>query len=140
MNKPSTQKTQSIRFDHVVHVDGQVIACEDYHAFREDGSFSGLPTSENCIGCHEEVQGEDPEEARYVAEYVKKGREVEWLVYQKQPDNVYFSHAAHKDKFECTACHHDLASMSTPPVYRENRLTSYSKSREIGRASCRERV
>ncbi len=122
-----SQKAQPIRFDHVVHVDGQGIACEDCHAFRENGSFAGLPTNANCVGCHEDVQGEDPDEARYVAEYVQKEKEVEWLTYQKQPDNVYFSHIAHKEKFECTACHPDVASMSTPPVYYENKLSGYSK-------------
>lgn len=51
-----SQKTQPIRFDHVVHVDGQAMACEDCHAFRENGSFAGMPTNENCVGCHEDVQ------------------------------------------------------------------------------------
>lgn len=122
-----SQKTQPIRFDHVVHVDDQAMACEDCHFFREDGSFSGLPTNESCVGCHEDVQGEDPDEERFVAEYVQQEKEVDWRVYQFQPDNVYFSHIAHKDKFECTACHHDMAKTSTPPVYYENRLTGYSK-------------
>ena len=121
-----SQKTQPIRFDHVVHVEDQAMACEDCHAFREDGSFTGMPTNANCVGCHEDVQGEDPEEERYVTEYVQQEKEVEWLAYQTQPDNVYFSHIAHKD-LECTSCHPDVATMKTPPVYYENRLSGYSK-------------
>ncbi|MDY0274323.1 MAG: menaquinone reductase multiheme cytochrome c subunit QrcA [Desulfomicrobium sp.] len=121
-----SQKTQPIRFDHIVHVEDQGMECEDCHAFRDDGSFTGLPTNANCVDCHEDVQGDDPDEALFVAEYVEKEREVEWLVYQKQPDNAYFSHIAHKD-IECINCHPDVANMSTPPVYFENRLTGYSK-------------
>ena len=102
------------------------MACEDCHAFREDGSYAGMPTNANCVGCHEDVQGEDPDEARYVTEYVQQEKEVEWLGYQKQPDNVYFSHIAHKE-LDCTTCHPDVANMSTPPVYYENRLSGYSK-------------
>lgn len=123
-----SQKNQPIRFDHVVHVDNQAMECDACHSFRKDGSFAGLPTNANCIECHSEIQGEDPEEARYVNDFVKKGKEVEWLVYQTQPDNVYFSHIAHKGKFECTKCHLDMANAKTPPVYYENRLSGYSKN------------
>jgi len=121
-----SQKTQPIRFDHVVHVQDVAMACEDCHSYREDGSFAGYPTNANCVGCHESVQGEDPDEVKYVAEYVEQEKEVKWLIYQKQPDNVYFSHIAHKD-FDCTSCHPDVANMNTPPVYYENRLSGYSK-------------
>jgi hypothetical protein len=41
-------------------------------------------------------------------------------------DNVYFSHIAHKDKFECNACHPDVAKIA-PHMYYENRLSGYSK-------------
>ncbi|MBZ4686060.1 MAG: hypothetical protein JG774_1805 [Desulfomicrobiaceae bacterium] len=122
-----SQKTQPIRFDHVVHVEGQAMTCDQCHTFRENGSFTGLPTTQSCADCHLDVQGEDPEEERFVTEYVQQGKEVEWLVYQYQPDNVYFSHIAHKD-IECTKCHLDVANMKNPPVYYENRISGYSKN------------
>ncbi len=120
-----SKKTQPIRFSHTVHID-QEMACEDCHYFREDGSFAGLPTTEKCAECHEEAVGEDPAEIKFVDEYVAQGKEVPWLVYQKQPDNVYFSHIAHKD-LECTACHMDMSEVDTPPVYCQNKMTGYSK-------------
>jgi hypothetical protein len=113
------------------------MACSDCHYFREDGTFAGLPTTEECASCHTDVMGSDPEEERYVEEYVTPGKEVKWLVYQMQPDNVFFSHAAHSEEtcnqchdFStrelCNQCHPDVAGMDDPPVYKENKLTKYS--------------
>jgi menaquinone reductase, multiheme cytochrome c subunit len=34
--------------------------------------------------------GSDPDEIKFVEEYYEKGIEVPWLVYQYQPDNVFF--------------------------------------------------
>lgn len=121
-----SQKSQPIRFSHKVHVEDQDMACEDCHTFREDGSFAGIPTTEQCAECHSEVQGDDPAEKEFVEKYVEKGKEVPWLIYQKQPDNVFFSHIAHKN-IPCKTCHPDVGHSDTPPPYYENRITGYSK-------------
>jgi len=93
-----SQKKQPIDFNHVLHVEAVEEGCESCHFFREDGSFSGIPKLEQCVDCHEEAQGEDPNEIKFVEEYVANGREVPWLVYARQPDCVFFSHAAHVKK------------------------------------------
>lgn len=117
---------QPIRFSHKYHVEEEGMDCESCHFFREDGSYAGMPTNEMCEECHYDVLGEDPAEEKYVREYVDKGVEVPWLVYQYQPDNVYFSHLAH-EFFECTDCHPDLAANDTPPPVYKNILTGYTK-------------
>ena len=135
-----SEQEQPIRFSHKVHAEEQQMECAECHTVRPDGTFAGLPDLESCMACHEDAIGDDPEEARFVAEYVEKGREVPWLVYQKQPDNVFFSHAAHslkncaschsdiymKENDLCVHCHPDVASSDSAPTYRENRLTGYS--------------
>ncbi|NCC23712.1 MAG: cytochrome C [Deltaproteobacteria bacterium] len=123
-----SEKTQPLQFSHKVHVEDQAMSCEDCHFYREDGSYAGLPTTESCASCHEAPMGDDPAEIEFVEKYVNEGdyKEVPWYVYQKQPDNVYFSHIAH-DGVDCTACHPDMAFNETLPVYYENRLTKYSK-------------
>ena len=90
-----SQKKQPIDFNHTLHNDLVGNGCESCHFFREDGSYSGEPKLAQCIECHEEAQGSDPEEIKFVEQYVKKGIEVPWLVYARQPDCVFFSHAAH---------------------------------------------
>lgn len=136
-----SQEKQPLRFSHVAHVDGAGMECQDCHFFNEDGSYNGIPTTESCAECHEEPQGEDPAELEFIKEYVAKGKEVPWHIYQMQPDNVFFSHAAHNlekctechaELYEteaalCNECHPDVASSDTPPTYYENRLTTYSK-------------
>ncbi|HMB32161.1 MAG TPA: cytochrome C, partial [Desulfohalobiaceae bacterium] len=67
-----------------------------------------------------------PSEKILLNEYIKKERQVPWKIYQKQPDNVYFSHAAHQE-YKCIQCHPDIGhSESLPPVYK-NKLTGYTK-------------
>ncbi len=140
-----SSQEQPIAFNHVAHVENAGMACADCHFVREDGTFSGRPTTESCASCHTDALTESPEEARFIEEYVETGREIkdEWLIYAKQPDNVFFSHAVHslencarchdvaKPQFKteadlCKQCHIDMSTVETPPVYKENILSTYS--------------
>jgi len=123
-----SQKRQPVDFNHVLHNE-EVGDCDSCHFFREDGTFSGVPKLAQCIDCHEEVNGEDPEEAKFVNEYVAKAREVPWLIYSRQPQNVYFSHAAHviMGKMECVTCHGHIGESESLKVYEENRISGYSR-------------
>ena len=124
-----SRKKQPIDFNHVIHVETVDESCESCHFFREDGSFSGVPRLEQCVDCHEEAQGEDPNEITFVEEYVAKGKEVPWLIYSKQPDCVFFSHASHVmgAEIECAVCHGNIGESEHSRIYAENRLTGYSR-------------
>ena len=124
-----SQKKQPFDFSHVVHNEAVDDGCESCHFFREDGSFAGVPTLEQCSGCHEEAQGEDPNEQIFVDEYVAKEKEVPWLSYSRQADCVFFSHAAHVKKAEmtCTECHGPVGESEHLKVYEENRITGLSR-------------
>lgn len=135
---------QPIAFNHVIHIENAGMSCEDCHYLREDGTFSGLPTTAACAECHSSPITENEEEIRFIAEYVDQGVEIKdkWRVYQKQPDNVFFSHAAHNfetctqchaELYEtpqdlCNVCHIDIGSTTKPPVYKENKLSGYSEN------------
>lgn len=116
---------QPFAFSHKAHLN-QGLDCTNCHQYREDGSYAGIPSLETCSQCHFDVITKAPEEKIFVNNYVKKGLEVPWRVYQKQPDNVYFSHQAHQ-YFECTTCHPDVGHSENLPPYFENKLTGYSK-------------
>ena len=124
-----SQKHQPIDFNHALHVEEVDDGCESCHYFREDGSFSGLPDLESCMECHEDVIGASEEEEKFVAEYVVPEREVPWLVYSRQPDCVYFSHAPHviTGKMECAECHGHIGESEHSRVYEENRISGYSR-------------
>lgn len=123
------QKKQPIDFNHAFHVAEVENGCESCHFLRKDGTFSGVPKLEQCIDCHEEIQGIDPDEIKFVEEYVSKGREVPWLVYARQPDCVFFSHAAHIKgaSMDCVTCHGHIGESESLKVYEENRITGYSR-------------
>jgi hypothetical protein len=124
-----SQKRQPVDFNHALHEKEVDNSCERCHFFREDGTFSGVPTLAQCIDCHEEVNGEDPEEEKFVNEYVAKGREVAWLIYSRQPQNVFFSHVAHvkNAQMDCVTCHGHIGESESLKIYEENRISGYSR-------------
>ena len=124
-----SSKEQPIHYDHAKHNELVDNGCESCHFFREDGTFSGVPKLEQCIDCHEEVNGESPEEEKFVKEYVEKGREVQWLIYSRQPDCVFFSHAAHvkMGKMDCVTCHGHIGESESLKPYQANRISGYSR-------------
>jgi len=119
-----SQKNQPINFSHAAHQDS---SCEDCHTFRDDGTYTGIPKLENCVQCHESQMGQSEDERILVEEYIQNEKEIPWKVYTWQPDNVYFSHAAHKVKnVACTECHRDVTNEQKNPAYKQNRITGYS--------------
>ncbi len=125
-----SQKKQPFEFNHVVHNEAVDDGCESCHFFREDGTFAGVPKLAQCVDCHEEAQGEDPNEEIFIKEYVEKEKEVPWLIYSKQQDCVFFSHAAHvksKAAMECKTCHGPIGESEKLGPYEENRITGLSR-------------
>ena len=124
-----SQKKQPVDFNHALHNGLVDNGCESCHFFREDGTYSGVPKLAQCIECHEEANSEDPEEIKFVEEYVKKEREVPWLVYSRQPACVFFSHAAHVKtaQMDCVTCHGPIGESESLKPYQQNRITGYSR-------------
>ena len=124
-----TQKNQPFDFSHKRHLELVDSGCQSCHFFRADGTFSGVPKLEQCLGCHEEQQGQSKDEALFIAQYVSQGREVPWRVYARQPDCVFFSHAAHiyGAKLDCVACHGPIGTSDSLKPYEVNRITGYSR-------------
>jgi hypothetical protein len=124
-----SQKKQPVDFNHVLHNEEVEDGCESCHFIREDGTYSGVPKLAQCIDCHEEVNGEDPEEEKFVNEYVAKEREVPWLIYSRQPQNVFFSHVAHVKmaQMDCVTCHGNIGESESLRAYEENRISGYSR-------------
>ncbi len=122
------KKEQPFDFSHKTHADA-VGDCESCHFFREDGTYAGVPKLAQCIDCHEEVQGGTEDEAIFVEQYVRNGREVPWLVYSEQPDCVFFSHAAHVKGagMDCVTCHGPIGESDSLRPYEYNRITQYSR-------------
>jgi len=124
------ERKQPLAFNHRLHAKIADHGCDSCHAFRPDGSFTGIPGIESCSSCHAKAAAAGTEEARLVREYLDQGVEIPWQVYARQPDSVFFSHAAHVKSagLGCEACHGSVGHAETPPPYEQNRITGYSRN------------
>ncbi len=125
-----SKKKQPVDFNHAMHLELVDEGCESCHFFRADGSFSGAPTLAQCVGCHDEMQGDTANEMNFYENYVQKDREVPWLIYAKQPQCVYFSHVAHvkMGNMDCVTCHGFIGESTQLPIYEQNRISLYSRN------------
>ncbi|MDY6822737.1 MAG: menaquinone reductase multiheme cytochrome c subunit QrcA [Thermodesulfobacteriota bacterium] len=124
-----SEKEQPVQFSHDLHVNGEYMECSSCHYFRADGTFAGVPKLYDCTGCHEYAIGNTEAELNFVDNYVVEGKEVPWLIYSKQPDCVFFSHAAHVKEagMDCVSCHGHIGTSTSLKTYQENRITGYSR-------------
>ena len=122
---------QPLKFNHEVHTGASnSMACEDCHSLREDGSFAGIPKLEKCAGCHAEPVGTTDSEKQFVEQYVKPGREPQWLVYSRQPDNAWFPHSTHIKVagLKCESCHGSHGHSTSLQPLEVNRISGYTRN------------
>jgi hypothetical protein len=124
------RQNQLLAFHHKTHAEKSGFTeCGQCHALRDDGTFGGIPSSDTCTSCHSERMGASHDEAVLVDNYVKTGQEVPWLVYARQPANVWFSHAIHVQRagLACAECHSTYGQSDEVRIYEQNRLSGYSR-------------
>jgi menaquinone reductase, multiheme cytochrome c subunit len=124
------KKSQPLDFLHKTHADKSGIAdCGECHALRDDGTFAGLPPQEKCASCHSDRIGETRPETVLVNDYIKLAYETPWLVYSRQPANVWFSHAIHlkRANLSCTECHSNYGDSDQVRLFEVNRISGYSR-------------
>lgn len=117
--KPS----QPIAFPHDVHAGLNGIDCMYCHNSANKSRTAGLPTTNVCMNCHKQVQGEGDQVAKIQNIYNSAGfspegggtysGETENIVWNKVhtlPDYVFFSHAQHVEigGIDCKQCHGDM--------------------------------
>jgi menaquinone reductase, multiheme cytochrome c subunit len=137
-------EAQPLQFSHKTHAGEKAgLACDDCHSITEAGHFTGIPKLEKCSTCHAEPLGKTLDEKKLVEQYVKPVREIDWLVYSRQPQNVRFPHAIHlkRAKLDCVKCHGEHGKTETLRVYEQNRISGYSRDiwgQSISRMSFRQ--
>ncbi|HUP05401.1 MAG TPA: menaquinone reductase multiheme cytochrome c subunit QrcA [Bryobacteraceae bacterium] len=122
-------RPQPVDFSHKTHADKAGLKCEDCHAFRDDGTFAGIPPLEKCAGCHASAMGSTAAEKNFIDRYVTPNREPAWADYARQPENVFFSHISHVKLggLKCEECHGEMGASDTLRVYQEDRIGGYSR-------------
>lgn len=124
------RREQPLAFQHKTHSEKSGLTqCDSCHVVGSDGQFSGIAGIETCAGCHAEKTGTTKAEATLVDTYIKPSRETPWLVYSRQPANVWFSHAIHMRRADlaCKDCHGSLGESDQPRTYEQDRISGYSR-------------
>lgn len=100
---------QPFDFNHKLHM-GEDLTCTGCHLRAEEGEYATMPPLRACLLCHEEAQGEDPDEPK-VREFAELGDYAPWVQVNRLPGHVYFSHEAHVSwgAMECAECHGEIA-------------------------------
>ncbi len=140
-----SRQEQPVAFNHVLHLGQAGLTCGTCHYTRPDGSFVGRPPVAVCAECHSAPVGKTPAEERLISEYITPEKDIPWQSYARQPEHVFFSHAAHSfarcntcHKFTetalCASCHGDMSKSETLPAYAQNRITGYSQEAMTMRA------
>ena len=111
--------TQPFPFSHKVHADHE-IDCTACHTHPLTQRFSGLPTVQDCLDCHDEPQGESAAEERFIAmakTLVEECKPLVWNRLVKVPDHVYYSHRRHVvlGEIPCKRCHGTMGESDKPP-------------------------
>lgn len=108
---------QPVDFNHRKHVEEVGLTCDACHVSYAKETFPGLPTAEDCGGCHGEPQGEGPKE-RALVERLNRGDGLEWKGLFTQPPHVFFSHRRHvvAASIECPICHGGIGQSTSPPA------------------------
>jgi len=116
-----SQIAQPIPFDHRHHVVDDGIDCLYCHSDAERSPHAGVPSTELCLNCHNQIWNNSP-----VLERVWQSRRdrqpIRWQRVTYLPDFVFFNHAIHVHKgVGCETCHGRVDRMAR--VYQVAPLT-----------------
>ena len=119
---------QPLAFDHAAHIKAEDMDCKDCHRFVEKSPHATLPKLKDCEDCHSQPQGKNPEEPK-VRAYLDEAKEIPWVVVNKLPGHVYFSHRAHVSfgEMKCWDCHRDMRKVSKPVTKSDIKYLTMSK-------------
>ena len=112
---------QPVQFDHRHHVRDDGIDCRYCHALADRSPYAGVPPTETCMGCHNQIWNDSPLLEPVRRSYFEN-RPIRWRRVNDLPDFVYFNHSIHVNKgVGCVTCHGRVDLMAR--VYKAEPLT-----------------
>lgn len=105
---------QPIPFSHAHHAGTFQIECLYCHSGTDRSRAAGMPSVEDCMGCHENFAAEydQLEGIRILKEHWEQQRPIEWLQIHRLPEHVKFRHNRHLAAgLECQDCHGPVEEM-----------------------------
>jgi hypothetical protein len=103
---------QPIEFRHDVHVKLGV-QCLYCHPGALRGPSPGLPTQNQCWGCHQQIAKTfTSDRLEVLVEYIERDEPIAWVPVAQVPDFVHFTHRPHVAAgLNCETCHGDMSTM-----------------------------
>jgi hypothetical protein len=103
---------QPLEFDHRHHVRDDGIDCRYCHQTVETDASAGIPPTELCMGCHNQIWNKSPT-LQLVRQSYFDDRPIAWRRVHRLPDFVFFNHAIHVTKgVGCVTCHGRVDQMA----------------------------
>ena len=114
------EKQQPVQFSHKHHVGDDGIDCRYCHTQVETSASAGIPPTQTCMNCHNQLYADQPYLEPVRASY-RENKPIEWQRVHDLPEFAYFNHSIHVAKgVGCSTCHGQIDNM--PAVYQENTL------------------
>lgn len=99
------QPKQPIAFSHKLHAGEMGIDCRYCHSTVQKTSFSAIPTTSTCMGCHNKVKLNSPR-LELLRQADKNKQTIPWVRIHALPRYVHFDHSAHLNAgVGCVSCH-----------------------------------
>lgn len=114
------ERPQPVQFSHRHHVGDDGIDCRYCHTSVENAASAGIPPTQTCMNCHNQLWAETPYLEPVRASY-RDNKPIEWERVHDLPGYAYFNHSIHVAKgVGCSTCHGQIDNMAS--VYQENTL------------------
>ncbi len=109
---------QPIFFSHAIHAGSFKIDCQYCHASARRSSTAGIPSVQQCMGCHRIVAARGNPEVQKLHGYFERKESIPWVRIFKLPEYVSFPHKAHvRANVRCQTCHGRIEALER--VYAE---------------------
>lgn len=106
------QPDQPVKFSHKLHAGDLKMDCQYCHFGADKGRHAGIPPTELCMNCHNQVKTNSPE-IQKLQDALDSGENIEWARVNFFPDYAYFNHAQHVNvaDVDCMQCHGPVNEM-----------------------------
>lgn len=112
---------QPIAYSHALHAGTLKLDCRYCHMYVERGPFAGVPPTQVCMNCHQQVK-KDSDKLKALRESWADGKgdkSIPWVRIHKLPDFAFFNHSAHmgvgvgpnRAAVGCESCHGRIDTM-----------------------------
>lgn len=113
-------RQQPVQFSHKHHSGDDGIDCRYCHTAVETSASAGMPPTQTCMNCHNQIWADSPYLEPVRASY-RENKPIQWERVHDLPEYVYFNHSIHVAKgVGCSTCHGQIDEM--PSVHMVNTL------------------